>query len=52
MKDGYKIITTKEGDEIFSFVGPLGKPSEIDKYGTVVIVGGGTGIASANSNPA
>lgn len=34
-----------EGDELFSLVGPLGKPSEIDNYGTVVTVGGGTGIA-------
>ena len=35
-----------EGDELFSLVGPLGNPSEIDNYGTVVTVGGGTGIAS------
>ncbi len=35
-----------EGDQIFSLVGPLGNPSEIDNYGTVVTVGGGTGIAS------
>lgn len=41
-----KLSRMKEGDELFSFVGPLGKPSKIDKYGTVVIVGGGTGIAS------
>ncbi len=34
-----------EGDTLFSFVGPLGNPSEIAKYGTVVTVGGGTGIA-------
>jgi len=35
-----------EGDELFALVGPLGNPSEIDNYGTVVTVGGGTGIAS------
>jgi len=35
-----------EGDQLFSLVGPLGNPSEIDNYGTVVTVGGGTGIAS------
>lgn len=35
----------KEGDTLFSFVGPLGNPSKINKYGTVVTVGGGTGIA-------
>jgi ferredoxin--NADP+ reductase len=40
-----KLAQMNEGDELFSFVGPLGKPSKIDKYGTVVTVGGGTGIA-------
>lgn len=34
-----------EGDELFSLVGPLGKPTRLEKYGTVVTVGGGTGIA-------
>lgn len=33
------------GDEILDFVGPLGEPSEIEAYGTVVCVGGGVGIA-------
>jgi ferredoxin--NADP+ reductase len=33
------------GDSILNFVGPLGQPSEIKKYGTVVMVGGGVGIA-------
>src|ERR1039457_2757490 len=28
-------------------VGPLGKPSEIDKFGTVVVMGGGVGTAMA-----
>jgi len=28
-------------------VGPLGKPSEIEKFGTVVVVGGGVGTAMA-----
>jgi ferredoxin--NADP+ reductase len=41
-----KLSWMKEGDELFSFVGPLGRPSEIYKHGTVVTVGGGTGIAS------
>ena len=35
----------KEGDGIRDVVGPLGKPAEISKSGTVVMVGGGTGIA-------
>lgn len=40
-----KLAHMNEGDELFSFVGPLGNPSKIDKYGTVVTVGGGTGIS-------
>jgi NAD(P)H-flavin reductase len=40
-----ELAEMNEGDTLFSFVGPLGNPSEIDKYGTVVTVGGGTGIA-------
>jgi ferredoxin--NADP+ reductase len=35
----------KVGDELASFVGPLGRPTEIEKYGTVMCVGGGVGIA-------
>ncbi len=41
-----KLSLMNEGDKLFSFVGPLGKPSKIDNYGTVVTVGGGTGVAS------
>lgn len=33
------------GDELSSFAGPLGHPTEIENYGTVVCVGGGVGIA-------
>jgi len=35
------------GDSILDVVGPLGKPSDIRKYGTVVVVGGGVGTAMA-----
>jgi ferredoxin--NADP+ reductase len=35
----------KEGDLIKDVVGPLGKAAEVEKIGTVVMVGGGTGIA-------
>lgn len=35
------------GDNILDVVGPLGKPSEIEKVGTVVVVGGGVGTAMA-----
>jgi ferredoxin--NADP+ reductase len=33
------------GDSILDVVGPLGKPSEIQKFGTVVVMGGGVGTA-------
>jgi len=35
------------GDQIQDVVGPLGKPSEIQKFGTVVVIGGGVGTAMA-----
>ncbi|MFY9662367.1 MAG: sulfide/dihydroorotate dehydrogenase-like FAD/NAD-binding protein [Terriglobales bacterium] len=35
------------GDSILDIVGPLGKPSEIKSYGTVVAIGGGVGTAMA-----
>jgi len=34
------------GDAILDISGPLGKPSDIEKYGTVMMVGGGVGIAA------
>lgn len=36
----------REGDEIHDVCGPLGRPTNIEKKGTVVCVGGGTGIAA------
>jgi ferredoxin--NADP+ reductase len=35
------------GDALLDLVGPLGKPSEIKRYGTVVVIGGGVGAAIA-----
>jgi ferredoxin--NADP+ reductase len=35
----------KVGDEIQNVVGPLGKPTHLEKFGTVVCVGGGIGNA-------
>jgi ferredoxin--NADP+ reductase len=35
------------GDHILDLAGPLGVPSEIDDFGTVVVVGGGVGTAIA-----
>lgn len=34
-----------EGDFLLDVVGPLGKPAEVDNIGTVLMVGGGTGVA-------
>lgn len=33
------------GDEVLDFVGPLGKATEIEDFGTVLCVGGGVGVA-------
>lgn len=33
------------GGSVLDFAGPLGVPSEIENYGTVICVGGGLGIA-------
>ena len=35
------------GDSILDVVGPLGRPSEIEKFGTVVVMSGGVGAAMA-----
>ncbi len=35
------------GDGLLDVVGPLGKPSEVKDYGTVVVIGGGVGAAIA-----
>jgi len=35
----------KEGDELLDVLGPLGRPTDMHKYGTVVCVGGGVGTA-------
>ncbi|MGD2176768.1 MAG: sulfide/dihydroorotate dehydrogenase-like FAD/NAD-binding protein [Anaerolineae bacterium] len=37
--------TLEPGDELATLAGPLGHPTEIEDYGTVVCVGGGVGIA-------
>ncbi|BDQ34501.1 sulfide/dihydroorotate dehydrogenase-like FAD/NAD-binding protein [Pseudodesulfovibrio portus] len=38
--------TLKQGDQFMDVCGPLGKATHIEKSGTVVCVGGGTGIAA------
>jgi ferredoxin--NADP+ reductase len=37
--------TFQVGDYINDVIGPLGRPTHIEKFGTVICVGGGTGIA-------
>ena len=37
--------TFQKGDDILDIIGPLGKPTHVEKLGTVICVGGGTGIA-------
>jgi ferredoxin--NADP+ reductase len=37
--------TMEAGDCLSSFVGPLGLPSEVEQYGTVLVIGGGFAIA-------
>ena len=40
-----KICELEVGDEITDVVGPLGKPTHIEKVGTVLASGGGVGVA-------
>ncbi len=40
-----KLDRFQQGDTILDVVGPLGKPSHLEKFGTVVCVGGGVGVA-------
>ena len=40
-----KLAQLNAGDEIVDIVGPLGKPTDIKKYGTAVCVAGGYGAA-------
>jgi ferredoxin/flavodoxin---NADP+ reductase len=44
-KTTMELSTLKSGDSILNCIGPLGNPSEIKKFGRVICVGGGTGIA-------
>jgi ferredoxin--NADP+ reductase len=44
-KSTAKFKDLQVGDKYFALIGPLGKPTHIEKLGRVVCVGGGTGIA-------
>jgi ferredoxin/flavodoxin---NADP+ reductase len=46
-KTTHLLNSLNTGDSILNVVGPLGKPSEIEKFGTVVVMGGGVGTAMA-----
>jgi ferredoxin--NADP+ reductase len=46
-KTTHLLNSLNTGDHLLDVVGPLGKPSEIKNYGTVVVVGGGVGTAMA-----
>jgi ferredoxin--NADP+ reductase len=41
----HRLATLKAGDSISNFVGPLGIPTHIEKFGTVVCVAGGFAVA-------
>ena len=45
-KTSLEMSQMKIGDKILDIVGPLGNPSLIDLFGTVVLIGGGFGIAA------
>jgi len=39
-----QLAALKAGDSLFSVLGPLGRPTEIEDFGTTVCIGGGVGI--------
>jgi len=41
----YKLSKLNVGDRLHDLVGPLGKATHIEKFGTVAVVGGGVGVA-------
>jgi ferredoxin--NADP+ reductase len=46
-KTTHLLNTLNTGDNILDVVGPLGKASEIALFGSVVVIGGGVGVAMA-----
>lgn len=45
-KSTAQLSTVMAGESLTDMVGPLGKPTDIENYGTVLLVGGGVGIAA------
>jgi ferredoxin--NADP+ reductase len=41
----HKLALREVGDKVENILGPLGNPTHIEKFGTVVCVGGGIGVA-------
>jgi len=41
----HRLASMSEGDSIANLLGPLGHPTHIDRFGKVVCVGGGIGVA-------
>ncbi len=44
-KTTHELGTYGEGDAVIDVLGPLGEPAHIELFGTVVMVGGGVGVA-------
>lgn len=44
-KSSSKICTLEVGDEVTDLVGPLGRATHIENFGTVICAGGGVGVA-------
>jgi ferredoxin--NADP+ reductase len=42
----HRLAQLKQGDSIANFIGPLGKPTHIENFGTVVCVAGGFAVAT------
>lgn len=45
-KSTAQLSKVMEGESLADVVGPLGKPTDIENFGTVMLVGGGVGIAA------
>ena len=44
-KTTHQLVSLKTGEDILDLAGPLGLPTQIEKLGTVVMIGGGVGTA-------
>ena len=44
-KTTIRMGTLQKGDRLLDLIGPLGRPSEIERFGTVILIGGGIGTA-------